>query len=55
METIIYGLCAAVVLMWLANAIRFYQNQYKHKFYKHIYSNFFEYRAIKHPPYALIK
>lgn len=43
METIIYGLCAAVVLMWLVNAIRFYQNQYKHKFYKHIYSNFFEY------------
>lgn len=51
METIIYGLCAAVVLMWLANAIRFYQNQYKHKFYKHIYSNFFEYYykfSVKH-------
>lgn len=51
METIIYGLCAAVALMWIVNAVRFYQNQYKHKFYKHIYSNFIEYYykfSVKH-------
>ncbi len=43
METILYGLCAAIVLMWTVNAIKFYQSQYKNKFYKHIYSNFIEY------------
>ena len=43
METILYGLCAAIVLMWMVNAIKFYQSQYKNKFYKHIYSNFIEY------------
>ncbi len=43
METIIYGLCASIVLLWSVNAIRFYKTQYKNKFYKYIYSNFFEY------------
>lgn len=51
MEVIIYGLCAAVALMWFFNALRFYQSQYKNKFYKYLYSNFLEYYykyTVKH-------